>query len=562
MKTILTGVLTVVTALLMSVLTNVSRAADTFVALNDFWLSTDSGIDRGTVWRNADFGYYLDWPIGITEMGFGDGDEFTELNPAPGGVPLNTAYFMTTFSVGSTAHYSNLSVRLRRDDGAVVYINGVEVFRSNMPTGEVSYATSALRDLERAEESSLVQRVVPASVLINGENVIAVEVHQAAGESSDLSFALILLGHRVNENQPPSAFSSVVSTQQEQSVPIALNATDPDGNPLNYTLLSLPQHGSLSGTPPNVTFTPNAGYVGSDTFSFMANDGQWDTEVAEVFIEVTESSNHAPVANAQEVLAVEDNALLITLTATDADGDTLTFSHSAPTHGTLTAGSGDALLYHPDLNYSGPDSFTFTVDDGHGGTATATVSITVNPVNDVPVALAGAASASAPANFTRHLVIVVGDGQNASVLLNSSGSSDVESALAYAWYAGSSSTPLSTEANPTVSLPPGSYTIILVVSDGSADASDAITVQILTPSALVQSLAAVVQSVNLKSSERGGLLGHLNAASSHFANGNVNAALHQLEQFQARVNKKVTDPAVAPALISAAQQIIEQLTGQ
>jgi hypothetical protein len=563
MKTILTGVLTVFIALFMAPLATVSRAADAFLAFNDLWFYNDSGADQGTAWRNATLDYYFDWQLGITEMGFGDGDEFTEINPAPGGVPLTTAYFVTTFNVGSAANYSNLTVRLRRDDGAIVYLNGVEVFRSNMPGGAVNYATSALRNVEGADEDS--QRVVPAGVLINGENLVAVEVHQAVGGNSDMSFALLLIGHRVGENQPPSAFPSFVSAEQDKSTNITLNATDPDNNPLTYTILSFPLHGSLSGTPPNVTYTPAAGYVGPDIFSFSAGDGQWNTEVADVSIDVKVASNHAPVAEAQNVSVAEDNALTITLSATDEDGDTLAYSNTSTAHGTLTAGPGHTLLYQPELNYFGPDSFTFTVDDGNGGSATATVSITVTPVNDAPVALASAASASDPANFTRDLVLVATNNQNALVLLNGSGSSDIDSGvLAYAWYEGSSPTPFSTEVNPTVSLSVGSYALTLVVSDGTSTASDTITVHIFTPCAVVQTLVAHVQAANLKPSERNGLLGHLNAACSTFGNGNLGAGAHQLQLFQARVNNKVApgNPSLAQLLNAEAQQIIHDVTGQ
>src|SRR5436190_16052540 len=100
MKTILSGILSVFIALFLAPLANVSRAADTFIGFNDLWFYSDHGIDRGTEWRNATFEYYFEWPIGIAEMGFGEGDEFTEINSAPGGVPLNTAYFVTTFTVG------------------------------------------------------------------------------------------------------------------------------------------------------------------------------------------------------------------------------------------------------------------------------------------------------------------------------------------------------------------------------------------------------------------------------------------------------------------------------
>lgn len=77
------------------------------------------------------------------------------------------------------------------------------------------------------------------------------------------------------------------------------------------------------------------------------------------------------------VVTDEDTPVGITLVGSDADGDALTVTATAPAHGTFTGG-----VYTPAANYFGPDSFSYTVDDGQGGSDTATVSITVRPVND------------------------------------------------------------------------------------------------------------------------------------------------------------------------------------
>jgi len=95
--------------------------------------------------------------------------------------------------------------------------------------------------------------------------------------------------------------------------------------------------------------------------------------------------NRPPSADDQSVSTDEDTAKSITLTASDPDGDSVTYTHGSPAHGTLT-GSGANLTYTPDADYNGADSFTFTADDGNGATDEGTVSITVNPVNDPPVA--------------------------------------------------------------------------------------------------------------------------------------------------------------------------------
>src|SRR5207253_2605896 len=128
-----------------------------------------------------------------------------------------------------------------------------------------------------------------------------------------------------------------------------------------------------------------ANYNGPDSFTFKAGDGALDSNIAAVTISVT-AVNDAPVANAQSVTAAEDTAKAITLTATDLDGDTLTYSIvSGPSHGSLS-GAAPTLPSSQPANYNGPDSFTFKANDGTADSAAATVSITVTAVNDAPVA--------------------------------------------------------------------------------------------------------------------------------------------------------------------------------
>jgi hypothetical protein len=177
-----------------------------------------------------------------------------------------------------------------------------------------------------------------------------------------------------------------VMTNQDTSVGVTLTASDVDNTTLNYIVVTQPQHGSLSGSGANQTYTPAAGYYGSDFFTFKANDTQLDSNVATVNITVNHQ-NHAPVANGQSVSTDEDTQQSITLSGSDADsGDPLNYSIVAnPAHGTLT-GNAPILTYTPAANYNGADSFTFKVNDGTVDSNNATVIIAVNPVNDAPVA--------------------------------------------------------------------------------------------------------------------------------------------------------------------------------
>src|SRR5688572_7119819 len=144
MKTIHSSTVACLITLFFLVTPTSNRAADNFISPVDFWFYRDNGVDQGSVWRTPGFNHF-EWSFGISQFGFGEDDEFTKLNPFPGGAPLNTAYFRTRFSLAAPGNYSNVTLRLWRDDGAIVYINGLEVFRNNMPAGQVSYATSALR---------------------------------------------------------------------------------------------------------------------------------------------------------------------------------------------------------------------------------------------------------------------------------------------------------------------------------------------------------------------------------------------------------------------------------
>src|SRR5207302_658693 len=126
---------------------------------------------------------------------------------------------------------------------------------------------------------------------------------------------------------------------------------------------------------------------GPDSFTFKANDGTVDSAVATVSLTVVHV-NHAPVAAAQTVTTAEDTAKAIVLTATDVDGDPLTYAIvGAPAHGALS-GVAPTVTYTPAANYNGPDSFTFKANDSTLDSNVATVTLTVTPVNDAPVATA------------------------------------------------------------------------------------------------------------------------------------------------------------------------------
>jgi hypothetical protein len=185
-------------------------------------------------------------------------------------------------------------------------------------------------------------------------------------------------------NQPPTADPKLVWTAEDTPVDILLTGSDPDDDPLTYSLVLSPSHGILSGTAPSLVYRPAANYYGPDVFSFVVDDGQATSEPALVQIGVT-AVNDAPLALPQAVRVRQGRSVAITLGGTDVETDTLTYDVVVPpVHGILS-GTGPERVYTPAPGYVGPDSFSFVVDDGELASAPAMVDITVVYAVYVPV---------------------------------------------------------------------------------------------------------------------------------------------------------------------------------
>jgi titin len=156
------------------------------------WKYLDDGSNQNTAWRAVNFND-ASWSSGAAQLGYGDGDETTVVSFGPNSKKkFITTYFRRSISVPNPAQFTTLNLGLIRDDGAVVYINGLEVWRSNMPTGTINFKTQAASAIEGAAESTWNSLSVPSSVLVSGTNVIAVEIHQDSATNTDISFDFTL----------------------------------------------------------------------------------------------------------------------------------------------------------------------------------------------------------------------------------------------------------------------------------------------------------------------------------------------------------------------------------
>ena len=201
-------------------------------------------------------------------------------------------------------------------------------------------------------------------------------------------------------NDAPVAFDDAYATSEDValSVPgpfgvgVLGNDTDVDGDPLSAVLVAGPAEGALTlNADGSFVYTPNADFNGSDSFTYVANDGTADSNVATVTIDVA-PVNDAPVA-ADDAYSVDEDAVLnvaapgVLGNDTDVDGDALSAVLVAgPSNGALALNTDGSFGYTPNNGFGGSDSFTYVANDGAADSNVATVTIDVAPVNDAPVA--------------------------------------------------------------------------------------------------------------------------------------------------------------------------------
>src|SRR5688572_2058204 len=158
------------------------------------WKYLDDGSDQASAWRQAAYSD-LSWRSGRSQLGYGDGDEATVVGFGPFSFfKYVTTYFRHSFTVADPGDAARLRLRLLRDDGAVVYLNGVEVARSNIFSFiTVEPETLAADDVSGGDEDDFHEYQISTEHLRAGTNVLAVELHQRSPFSSDIGFDLELV---------------------------------------------------------------------------------------------------------------------------------------------------------------------------------------------------------------------------------------------------------------------------------------------------------------------------------------------------------------------------------
>jgi uncharacterized repeat protein (TIGR03803 family) len=261
-------------------------------------------------------------------------------------------------------------------------------------------------------------------------------------------------------NTAPVAYDQSVTISEDVPASIFLNTFDAESNPLTYTVVTPPAHGTLTGAAPDFFYNPAADYNGPDSFTFKVNDGTADSNVATVSITV-DPVNDAPVAIDQTITS-KSVPVSMTVSATDPDGDALTYQIvDEPLNGVLT-GVAPNVTYTPNAGFTGTDSFTFSAHDG-GLVGVGTVTISVTPPDRPPVANPGGP-------YTGDL----GEAVSADGSLSSD--PDGDPIVSYRWFVDGS--PAGTSAVTFINVnafSPGVHTLMLQVTDGTGLTGSATT---------------------------------------------------------------------------------------
>ncbi|MCH2061566.1 MAG: Ig-like domain-containing protein [Verrucomicrobiales bacterium] len=229
-----------------------SAGEETLVAAGASWKYLDDGSNPEVEWREAQFDD-SSWSEGNAELGYGDGDEVTQVSF--GGDADNkhiTTYFRHQFNVADPGSSSTMTVRVQRDDGVAVYLNGKEIARDNLPDN-AGFDTLASAVVNNDDESAFFAFDVNPALLVAGNNVLAVEVHQAGATSSDISFDLEL--------------------KRVLAGGVLANDSDPDGDAIEAEVVVPVENGTLDILADgSFSYRSNAGFTGIDSFIYSVSN--------------------------------------------------------------------------------------------------------------------------------------------------------------------------------------------------------------------------------------------------------------------------------------------------
>jgi hypothetical protein len=292
---------------------------------------------------------------------------------------------------------------------------------------------------------------------------VTITATDSDGAVTTTTFALVV------NNLTPTVSNQILNLNEDTPTPITLTGSDVPADPLTWTITQAPLHGSLSGSAPNLTYTPTLNYYGPDSFKYTASDGLATSVEATVTITIS-PVNDNPVANPDLAFTSTGVPAVVNVLSndTDVENDTLTITSvqsPTPNGGTVTF-LGPNITHVAMIGFTGPDTFTYTISDGNGGTATGSVTVFVGA--DPPSITVQPVSQTVPA------------ATNATFTVTASGSAP----LTYQWYKNGVLIPGATNTTYTITTAnladQASYTVVVTNFLGTAT-SDPATLTVTTP---------------------------------------------------------------------------------
>ncbi len=305
-----------------------------YIPFSSNWKYLDNGTDQGTNWIALAFDD-SGWSNGLAELGYGDNDEATVVqdNATPGYNANDTdryitTYFRRSFTVSSIAELSASQMAIEYDDGAVVYLNGREIFRSGNVPANQNYLTAATG---AGIEDTIGFTFIDPTNFVQGVNVMAAEIHQQSANSSDISFNIQLIGlpFIIHNISPEVAITTPTNGQfflAPSSIPISATASDSDGSVARVEFFAdgVKIGEATNGNPYQVTW--NNPPVKAHTLTAVATDDQSARTISTPIAIVVYDGAGTPVA---AITSPADGAvmegptnLLITATANAINGVT------------------------------------------------------------------------------------------------------------------------------------------------------------------------------------------------------------------------------------------------
>jgi len=264
----------------LSVTIQRTPSAVTFIPPGSTWKYLDNGTDQGTAWRARTFNDAA-WASGAAPLGYSDANGIPPTTTLGYGPDVNnkyiTTYFRRTFPVTSPSSVTNLLASVQRDDGVIIYLNGTEVFRSNMPVDPVDYLTPAIGVVGGVDETTFYSQPVNPGLLVAGNNVIAVELHQSGAGSTDIILDLELTGAAFPVNQGPLVNAGSDRTISLPADTLLNGAISDDGLPvppgmLTFTWSKVSGPGTVTIANPNALST-SAGFSSAGTYVLRLTGG-------------------------------------------------------------------------------------------------------------------------------------------------------------------------------------------------------------------------------------------------------------------------------------------------